>query len=120
MLALHISGAHRSDSTDADALDGLADNIVESFAAEEPGADLMALPRDGAENFRDRPTYRGSAQCAHFFATATRTRMRLWSRSRGMEIAGLLSVLGLIQSDHQGGDAIFAPHAPFGKNRPHP
>lgn len=113
MATLHISERTARNYLDAEALDGLADNIVESFAAEKPGADLLKLPRDGALRVSGIGRLIAAlAQSAHFFAGYADEDEDL-SRSRGMEIAGLLSVLGLIQSDHQGGDAIFAPHALF-------
>lgn len=113
MAALHISERTARTYLDADALDGLADNIVESFAAEEPGSDLMVLPRDGALRISGIGRLVAAlAQCIHFFADYADEDEAL-SRSRSSEIAGLLSVLGLIQASHQDGEAIFAPRALF-------
>lgn len=113
MAALHISERTARTYIDEDALDGLADNIVESFAAEEPGADLMALPRDGALRIVGIGRLIAAlAQCADFFAAHADEDEEL-SRSRGTEIAGLLSVLGLILASHEGGDTVFAPRALF-------
>lgn len=48
VLALRMSERTGRTYLDADALDGIADSLVASFAAEELGAVLMALPRDRA------------------------------------------------------------------------
>lgn len=113
MAALRISERTARTYLDADALDGLADSLVASFAAEEPGADLMALPRDGALSISGIGRLVAAlAQCTHFFAGYADEDEAL-SRSRSSEIAGLLSVLGLIQAGHQGGESIFAPQALF-------
>lgn len=113
MAALHISERTARTYLDADALDGLADSLVASFAAEEPGSDLMALPRDGALRISGIGRLVAAlAACIDFFAEYAAEDEAL-SRSRSSEIAGLLSALGLIQSDHQGGEAIFAPRALF-------
>ena len=113
MATLHISERTARTYLDEDALDGLADNLVASFAAEEPGADLLALPRDGALRISGIGRLVAAlAQCVHFFAAYADEDEAL-SRSRGTEIAGLLSVLGLIQASYEGGDVIFAPRALF-------
>lgn len=113
MATLHISERTARTYIDEDALDGLADNIVESFAAEDPGADLMALPRDGALRIVGIGRLIAAlAACAEFFADYA-DEDEVLSRSRGIEIAGLISVLGLILASHEGGDTVFAPRPLF-------
>lgn len=94
-----------------DALDGLADSLVESFAAEEPGAQLLTLPRDSGLTVAGVGRLVAAlAQCGRFFANYADVDDAL-SRSRGTEIAELISTLGLIQADHTTGDDVFAPRA---------
>ena len=113
MATLRISERTARTYLDEDALDGLADNLVASFSAEEPGADLLTLPRDGALRIPGIGRLVAAlAQCVHFFVEHADEDEAL-SRSRGTEIAGLLSVLGLIQASYEGGDVIFAPRALF-------
>ena len=113
MATLRVSERNARTYLDEDALDGLADTLVGSFADEEPGADLFALPRDGALRVSGIGRLIAAlAQCVHFFVEHADEDEAL-SRSRGTEIAGLLSVLGLIQASHEGGDVIFAPRALF-------
>lgn len=98
---------------DQDALDGMADGLVASFADEEPGADLLMLPRNAA--LRISGTGRlvaALAQCALFFESYEGVDEAL-SRSRGHEITELISMLGLIQAGHETGDVIYAPRALF-------
>jgi len=111
--ALHISERAARAYIDQDALDGLAAGIVESVADEEPGADLLALPRDAALKVSGIGRLVAAlAQCAHFFADYASVDAAV-SRARSFEIAELLSVLGLIQASHETGDGVFAPRALF-------
>lgn len=94
-------------------LDVLAEALVESFAAEEPGAELLKLPRDaGLRVSGIGRLVAALAQCGHFFARYAEVDEAL-SRSRGIEIAELISTLGLIQASHKTGDVVFAPRALF-------
>ncbi len=97
---------------DEDALEGLADTLVESFTAEEPGADLLKLPRDAGLRLSGIGRFVAAlAQCAHFFASYVDDEDL--GRSRATETVELISTLGLIQASHQAGDVVFAPRALF-------
>ncbi len=97
---------------DEDALEGLADTLVESFTAEEPGADLLKLPRDAGLRLSGIGRLVAAlAQCAHFFASYVDDEDL--GRSRATETVELISTLGLIQASHQAGDVVFAPRALF-------
>jgi len=94
-------------------LDVLAEALVDSFAAEEPGAELLKLPHDaGLRVSGIGRLVAALAQCSHFFARYAEVDEAL-SRSRGTEIAELISTLGLIQASHEIGDVVFAPRALF-------
>jgi hypothetical protein len=98
---------------DEDALEGLADTLVESFTAEAPGADLLKLPRDAGLRLSGIGRLVAAlAQCAHFFASYVDVDEEL-GRSRATETVELISTLGLIQASHQTGDVVFAPRALF-------
>jgi len=92
----------------------MADSLVASFADEKPGADLLTQPRDaGLRVSGIGRLVAALAQCAHFFADYASVDEAL-SRNRGWEITELISMLGLIQSDHDNnGEVIFAPRALF-------
>jgi hypothetical protein len=111
--ALSISERSARAYIDQDALDGIADSLVASFAGEKPGADLLTQPRDaGLRVSGIGRLVAALAQCAHFFADYASVDEAL-SRNRGWEITELISMLGLIQSDHDNGEVIFAPRALF-------
>jgi hypothetical protein len=94
-------------------VDVLADALVDSFAAEEPGAELLKLPHDaGLRVSGIGRLVAALAQCSHFFARYAEVDEAL-SRMRGTEIAELISTLGLIQASHEMGDVVFAPRALF-------
>lgn len=110
---LHITERSARAYIDQDALDGMADGIVESFADEEPGADLLTLPRTAPLRVSGIGRLVAAlAQCALFFESYAGVDEAL-SRSRGHEITELISMLGLIQTDHETGDVIYAPRALF-------
>ncbi len=110
---LHISERTARSYTDEDGLDGLATGLMASFAAEEPGADLLTLPRDGALRMCGGGRLVAAlAQSTHVFLSHAETDEAL-SRSRAVEIIHLISTLGLIQADHETGDVVFAPRALF-------
>lgn len=114
-LATTLRITERSARTyiDQDALDGMADGLVESFADEEPGADLLTLPRNAALRVSGVGRLVAAlAQCALFFESYEDVDEAL-SRSRGHEISELISMLGLIQAGHGTGDAVYAPRALF-------
>jgi hypothetical protein len=99
---------------DEAALDALADRLVATFASEEPGADLFTLPRSArisVASFGRLIT--GLAESLLFLENypALDDADR---RARRHETAQLLSLTGLIQSDHAGG-AIAAPPAMFSR-----
>lgn len=105
------SGRHAMPYLDDDVLDDLADQIVSSYAAEEPGANLFALPRTGhisVANFGRLIS--GLAETLLFFEThppitdADRS-------ARRHETTQLLSLAGLIQSEHNGNGPIAVPPA---------
>ena len=98
---------------DRDALEGLADSLVSSFLDEAPGMDLLSAPRDaGLPVSVTGRLFAALAQCAHFFVSYADVDEAL-SRSRERDVMELISALGLIQSDHEGGDVVFAPRALF-------
>lgn len=110
---LHITERSARSYIDQDALDGMADGLIESFADEEPGRDLLTLPRNGALRVPGIGRLVAAlAQCVHFFKTYEAIDEDL-SRSRCHELTELISTLGLIQADHETGDVIFAPRALF-------
>ena len=111
--ALRISERSARAYIDRDALDGMANGLVESFADEEPGADLMTLPRNAALRVSGIGRLVAAlAQCAVFFEGYWGVDEAL-SRNRSHEIAELISTLGLIQAGHESGELIFAPRALF-------
>lgn len=98
---------------DQDALEGMADSLVSSFADEAPGVDLLTMPREaGLPVPAIGRLVAALAQCAHFFASYADMDEAL-SRSREHEVRELISTLGLIQSDHDRGDVVFAPRPLF-------
>lgn len=110
---LHITERTARAYIDQDALDGMADGLVESFADEEPGADLLTLPRNAALRVSGMGRLVVAlAQCALFFESYAGVDEAL-SRSRGHEITELISMLGLIQTSHETGDVVYAPRALF-------
>ncbi|CAA0126471.1 Uncharacterised protein [Mycolicibacterium vanbaalenii] len=85
---------------DDDTLDELADELVSSFADEAPGSNLFDLPRTAHISVANLGRFiAGLAEAIQFFGIfqeiddADR-------RARIHEIAQLLSVAGLVQSDH--------------------
>jgi hypothetical protein len=111
--ALRITERSARTYFDDDALDGMADSLVESFGDEEPAADLLTLPRNSALRVSGiGRLFAALAQCALFFE-AYEGVDEAFSRSRGHEISELISILGLIQAGHEGGDVILAPRALF-------
>ena len=99
---------------DEAALDALADRLVETFTAEEPGGDLFTLPRSARISVATfGRLIAGLAETLLFFESypAIDDADR---RARLHETAQLLSLAGLIQSDHTGG-AIPAPPAMFSR-----
>lgn len=87
----------------------MADRLVESVADEDPGEDLMLLPRNGA--FRVSGIGRlvaALAQSALFSETYAGVDEAL-SRSRGHEITEPISMLGLIQAGHETGGPRSSP-----------
>lgn len=99
---------------DEPALDALADRLVETFDAEEPGGDLFTLPRSAQISVATfGRLIAGLAETLLFFESypAIDEDDR---RARLHETAQLLSLAGLIQSDHTGG-AIAAPPAMFSR-----
>ena len=112
--ALHISERAARAYIDQEALDGMAEALVESVSDEAPGADLLALPRDGALRVSGiGRLFAGLAQCAHFFSSTYSEVDELLSLERSAEIMELISVLGLVQAGYKAGDAVFAPRALF-------
>lgn len=98
---------------DQDALDGMADGLVASFSDEEPGADLLTLPRNAALRVAGIGRLVAAlAQCALFIESYEGVDEAL-SRSRGHEIKELISMLGLIQAGHETGDVVYVPRALF-------
>jgi hypothetical protein len=97
---------------DEAALDELAERLVATFATEEPGGDLFALPRSARISVSSfGRLIAGLAETLLFFESypAIDDSDR---RARLHETTQLLSLAGLIQSDHEGG-AIAAPPAMF-------
>lgn len=110
---LHITERSARAYLDSDALDAMADSLVDSVADEDPGKDLLQLPRNAALRVGNIGRLVAAlAQCAHFF-TAHQSVDEDLSLNRGTEIIGLLSTLGLIQAAHESGDTVFAPRALF-------
>lgn len=110
---LHITERSARAYIDQEALKGLAESLVSSFADEAPGVDLLSTPRDaGLPVPVVGRLFAALAQCAHCFASYADVDEAL-SRSREHEVTELISMLGLIQSDHDGGDLVFAPRALF-------
>lgn len=113
--ALHITERSARAYIDLDAIAAMADSVAESVADEEPGADLLTLPRTA-----DLPIslagriIAGLAECQQFFDTYEATDPEL-SRDRRNEIAGYISLLGQCQSEYQDDDHIWAPHALFAR-----
>ena len=98
---------------DEAALDALADRLVETFAAEEPGGNLFTLPRSAQISVASfGRLIAGLAETLLFFESypAIDDADR---HARLHETAQLLSLAGLIQSDHVGGGAIAAPPPMF-------
>ncbi len=105
------SGRHAMPYLDDDVLDDLADDIVASYAAEEPGADLFALPRSGRISVATfGRLVSGLAETLLFFETCPRITEADRS-ARRRETTQLLSLAGLIQSEHTGTGPIAAPPA---------
>jgi hypothetical protein len=87
---------------DDDTLDELADHLVGTFADEEPGSNLFALPRTAhmtAASFGR--LIAGLAETIQFLGTC-RTITDSDRRARIHETAQLLSLAGLLQADHTG------------------
>ncbi|WP_344036647.1 hypothetical protein, partial [Mycolicibacterium alvei] len=98
---------------DHDGLAALADGLVETFADEEPGTDLLTLPRTGALPVSGIGRLVAAlAQCHLFFETYQAVDADL-SRSRSHEVTELISMVGLVQADHQTGDNVWVPRALF-------
>jgi hypothetical protein len=99
---------------DEAALDALADRLVETFAAEEPGGNLFTLPRGAQISVATfGRLIAGLAETLLFFESYPAID-EADRRARLHETAQLLSLAGLIQSDHAGG-AIAAPPAMFSR-----
>lgn len=99
---------------DEGALDALADRLVATFATEEPGVDLFALPRSAGISVASfGRLIAGLAETLQFYESypALDDADR---RARTHETAQLLSLAGLIQSEHANG-AISAPPALFSR-----
>jgi hypothetical protein len=93
---------------DEAALDALADRLLATFAAEEPGADLFTLPRSAHISVAGfGRLVAGLAETLLFFESYPAID-EADRRARLHETAQLLSLAGLIQSDHAGA-AIAAP-----------
>jgi hypothetical protein len=91
----------------------MAEGIVDSFAAEEPGTQLLALPCDAALAVSGVGRLVAAlAQCGHFFNDYQSVDEAL-SRARGTEILELITILGLIQGSPETADVIYAPRALF-------
>ncbi|MDQ1247255.1 MAG: hypothetical protein QG597_1625 [Actinomycetota bacterium] len=105
------SGRHSTPYLNDTVLDDLADQIVAAYAAEEPGADLFALPRSAHVSVSSLGRLiSGLAETLLFFdayapiSDADRS-------ARRYETTQLLSLVGLIQSEHTEGGNITAPPA---------
>ena len=98
---------------DQDALDRIADELVASVAAEEPGVNLLTLPCDAALSISGvGRLFAALGQCADFFASYAVVNETL-SHNRGEAIGDLVLILGLLQADHKSGDVVLAPRALF-------
>ncbi len=96
------------------ALDALADRLVATFADEEPGSDLFALPRSAHISVASFGLLvAGLAEALLFFESSPAID-DADRHARRYETAQLLSLAGLIQSDHSGGP-IAAPPALFSR-----
>lgn len=99
---------------DGQALDELADRLVATLAAEEPGGDLFTLPRSARISVASFGLLvAGLAEVIQFYGIypAIDDDDR---RARIHETAQLLSLAGLVQSDHAGGP-VAAPPAMFAR-----
>lgn len=99
---------------DEQALDELADQLVATFAAEDPGSDLFTLPRSARISVASFGLLvAGLAEVIQFYGIypAIDDDDR---RARIHETAQLLSLAGLVQSDHSGGP-VAAPPAMFAR-----
>lgn len=99
---------------DGRALDALADRLVATFATEEPGADLFTLERSACISVASfGRLIAGLAETLLFYESYP----AIDDADRGARIhetAQLLSLTGLIQSEHASG-AIAAPPALFSR-----
>ncbi|OBB86781.1 hypothetical protein A5779_00180 [Mycolicibacterium peregrinum] len=99
---------------DDDTLDELADELVSTFADEAPGSNLFDLPRTAHVSVANLGRLiAGLAEAIQFFGTFQEIDAAD-RRARIHEIAQLLSVAGLVQSDHTIGP-VAAPSAMFAR-----
>ena len=94
---------------DDDTLDELADELVSTFADEAPGSNLFDLPRTAHVSVANLGRLiAGLAEAIQFYGTF-RQIDDADRRARIHEIAQLLSLVGLIQSDHTVGPVAAPP-----------
>jgi hypothetical protein len=111
----HITERSARGYIDQDALDGLADGLLDTFSAEAPGSDLMELPRTAALHV---PGYGRLIAALSVCVEVYEGHMVVdpdVSGERIHEIAKLITTAGMIQSGHRGGELIFAPAAMFAR-----
>ncbi|WP_234814425.1 hypothetical protein [Mycolicibacterium conceptionense] len=106
---LGTDGRNTRPYLDADTLDELADELVSTFADEAPGSNLFDLPRTAHISVANlgRLTA-GLAEAIQFYGTF-RQIDDADRRARIHEIAQLLSLVGLVQSDHSVGPVAAPP-----------
>lgn len=102
--------AHLDDA----ALDALADRLVATFANEEPGSDLFTLPRTAHISVASFGLLVAGLAETLLFLESHRAMDDADRHAWMHETAQLLSLAGLIQSDHSGGP-IAAPPAMFAR-----
>ncbi|WP_238884816.1 hypothetical protein [Mycobacterium sp. IDR2000157661] len=102
--------AHLDDA----ALDDLADRLVATFANEEPGSDLFTLPRTAHISVASFGLLVAGLAETLLFLESHRAMDDADRHAWMHETAQLLSLAGLIQSDHSGGP-IAAPPAMFAR-----
>jgi hypothetical protein len=111
---LGISERSAQENLDDATLDALAEDLVATFADEEPGGDLFALPRTACISVSSFGRLISALAEAILFFETHPINDEADRRARIHETAQLLSLAGLIQSDHDHGP-IAAPPAMFSR-----
>lgn len=114
-LALHISERSARAYMDQDALDGIAQAILDNIAAEAPGSDLLQLARTAALPIHRFGRLVAALGTCNEFLVAYADIDEELRRDRIQEVAQLITCAGLMQSKYETGDDIYAPPAMFAR-----